>query len=137
MSKALIYNTFVHTDLGNGHATLAIRETMAANNTGIIEVGVAFCSPNEQFNRRIGRTIASGRLNAKRRFYAIVPRNTDIKLKTQAEAMLHQLLDGENVVFESVKGFGWQANGGMFSQPDMIRETAKVQLPRWVEEAAV
>ena len=136
MSKALIYNTFVHMDLGDGHASLAIRETMNEG-SGTIEVGVAFCSPNEQFNRRIGRTIASGRLNAKRRFYCIVARNPAIKLKTQAEAMLHQLLEGENVVFESVKGFGWQANGGMFSQPGMIRTSAKVQLPRWVEEAAV
>lgn len=110
------YNTFMHTEVGPGRATLAIKETTEEGKTPIVEVAVAWCAPNEQFNRRTGRSIASGRLNAKRRHYTIAERDMNLNIKKQAEKMFAELING--------------------TRPSTIANLPAVSLPRWLEENA-
>jgi hypothetical protein len=127
--KTDVFDTFAYAKIYNGTATLAIRETPEAlGKPATIEVAVAFCAPEEQFEKRIGRTIAFGRLNTKRRFYCLIERNMDLRLKTQAEALLNQLIEGDNVV--ASPKFGWWA------QEDTAdaRIDAGIQLPRWIDQ---
>jgi len=49
-----------------GGVTLAIRRVEGSDDIVEYEVGAAFASPLDSFNRRRGRLIAEGRLNAKR-----------------------------------------------------------------------
>jgi hypothetical protein len=49
---------YIHPKVGDGRATIAYEEM---ENHDVI-VTVAYCSPKDQFTRKIGRAIASGRL---------------------------------------------------------------------------
>lgn len=51
--------TFTHLHLGNGRVTLAIRELP----DGEVSVGIAWCSPRDQFSRAMGRETALGPLD--------------------------------------------------------------------------
>jgi len=50
---------FMHLDLDEGKVTFAFK--VRGNLT---HVGAAWCSPTDQFNRKLGRAIAEGRLDA-------------------------------------------------------------------------
>jgi len=58
-----------------GGATVAIREVVPRE----VNVSIAFCNPQDVFNRAVGRAVAEGRLNAKlagkdvNGFFAVVP----------------------------------------------------------------
>lgn len=52
--------TFMHVQIGKGFATLAIN--LDSIDTGLLEVGVAFCAPQDQFCRKSGRVKAGGRV---------------------------------------------------------------------------
>ncbi len=92
------YNTFSHVKLGEGYATLAIRETTYDDGKPTtLELGVSWCSPNDHFSRPKGRLVATGRLNSKRGYYHSVPRAPDVKLKAQADSVINKLLVDKNV----------------------------------------
>lgn len=57
---------YMHVDIGKGKATAAIEEK-----TGAARVGLAFCSPKDQFNKKIGRLISSGRLQHDKCFFEL------------------------------------------------------------------
>lgn len=50
------YETFAHYKLGKGFATLSI-----SVDEGDTHVGVSFCHPRDRFDKKFGRSIASGR----------------------------------------------------------------------------
>lgn len=52
---------YQHFRLGRGHCTFAAQYT--ENSFPAVRVAVAFCSPKDQFSRKRGRAIATGRLN--------------------------------------------------------------------------
>jgi hypothetical protein len=62
-----------------GGATVAIRET----GEGEVNISIAFCNPQDVFNRAVGRAVAEGRLNAKlagkdvNGFFGVVPVKED------------------------------------------------------------
>lgn len=87
IKKTNMFNTFSHIPLGKGRATLAIQ--VEGDN---LEIGVAFCSPKDQFSKAKGRMIAEGRLKAKHGFYMKIGRNPDEKLKDQARRVVVTLV---------------------------------------------
>lgn len=75
-SESRIY--FWHPHIYGGRATIALQA-----NGSLIEVGVAFCSPRDQFCKRFGRAIAEGRMQKERSRYHItvdVPRRENGKV---------------------------------------------------------
>lgn len=72
---------YMHFKLGKGRVTAAIEvEGQTAS------VGLAFCSPKDQFERRRGRLIAGGRLKAGVVFMVWIP--PDQRLKKQIYKVL-------------------------------------------------
>ena len=69
---------FAHLDIGEGHATLSVMLDDDA-----VQVGVAFCSPHDNYEKKRGRAIASGRRASARRFAFGFPRVADQKLNDQ------------------------------------------------------
>lgn len=59
--RLVSYERFAHYKLGKGRVTLSIRVT-----DGNVKVGMAFCSPKDQFNKERGRNIALARRDAVR-----------------------------------------------------------------------
>lgn len=57
--------TFEHLRVGHGGATLAV---MWDAGRTLAKVGVAFCSPKDQYSKKRGRAIAFGRLATMRRY---------------------------------------------------------------------
>ena len=53
---------YMHLDIGEGKATAAIKKMDSVGYESVM-VGLAFCSPKDQFCKRTGRLISSGRLN--------------------------------------------------------------------------
>lgn len=82
--------TFLYLNLGRGRATVAINEH-PENKTA--EIGVAFCSPNDQFVKELGRNIAEKRLQEKKDFYICFERNNE-KLKWQARDLVKFVILG-------------------------------------------
>lgn len=90
---------------GQGRVTLAIRLTPEEYGAaGTVEVGVAFCSPKDQFTRAKGRELAKQRLDAGQDFYLKANRDPAVPLKSQTADMLAHLL-GSTVSGFSVMGF--------------------------------
>ena len=93
---------FVHLTVGDGGATLSCKLRGGGD---LVDVGVAFCAPVEQFSRKRGRIIATGR----RECMGDPLRNYRA---TQAFAFR---LDGETMPLrdQAVKAFrDWLANNG-------------------------
>ena len=83
---------FVHIITTEGGVTLALRKDAYAQNALRYRIGAAFCSPTEtHFNRKKGRLIAEGRLNAQRHGYVVYTRNDDEKPLSLAESPLEVL----------------------------------------------
>lgn len=57
---------FFHMPYGRGHVTVAYKLVQQVNFKEVV-ASAAFCSPKDQFSKKIGRTIASGRLQNLRR----------------------------------------------------------------------
>src|ERR1700687_2633301 len=57
MEKIVKTESYSHLLVGKGKVTLAAKFF----DSNWVEVGVAFCSPKDQFNRKKGRLIATGR----------------------------------------------------------------------------
>jgi hypothetical protein len=56
---------YMHMPIGNGFVTVAIRaeKRWPSVRSRKCEIGLAFCSPRDQFSRKKGRLIAEGRLD--------------------------------------------------------------------------
>ncbi len=78
--------SFMHFELNGGRVTAAIQVE-----NQIAEVGLAFCSPQDQFARKRGRLIAEGRLNAGKAF-CYVPVNPGDRAKEKVMAWLREYL---------------------------------------------
>jgi len=72
----------------NGCATVAFR-----SEDGLAELGVAWCSPEDPFNRAKGRLIAAGRVETKRDngHYHSMPHTGDVQLRPTIFAMLDSM----------------------------------------------
>lgn len=79
---------FAHLRVGPGAATLAARLAF-----GRVTVAAALCSPRDQYSRKLGRTIASGRLEARRSTFAY-ERNLDVAFLDELVAHFRGWLDG-------------------------------------------
>ena len=106
--------TFLYLQLGQGTATVAI--VPLADNT--VEVGVAFCSPEDQFSRAEGRKRALERITQKKDFYVHYERNTD-SLKGQAKSLVKLIVSGRWV---SVLDFATELDTIIY---EIITETSK------------
>jgi hypothetical protein len=74
--------TFLHAPLGQGIVTCAIR--WSPKDPKVVEVGLSFCSPKDQFVKRRGRSIATARImkqDCKNRF-SFIP-DPELRLKSQ------------------------------------------------------
>jgi len=69
--------SFMHFELGGGRVTAAVEVA-----DGAAKVGLAFCSPRDQFERRKGRLISEGRLAAGKHFCEL-PLVPDERVKKQ------------------------------------------------------
>lgn len=74
--------SFLYLYLGNGRATIAINEK---NNS--VHIGVAFCSPDDQFIKKYGKELALARLNDRKEFYVCFERNSD-RIKQQVHKII-------------------------------------------------
>lgn len=91
--------TFCHPFVGRGRATLAINST-----DDTLVVGIAWCSPRDQFSRAKGRKIATDRLNTHKKehatekaFYFSANRNTELRPDEQARTILTELVNARKV----------------------------------------
>jgi hypothetical protein len=87
---------YMHLDLGEGKATLAIQE--GADSRGACyyaQIAVAFCSPSDQFSKKRGRTIAFGRLLTNKHMVTI-RRNPDESVADYAPAWLHRAVENKD-----------------------------------------
>jgi len=77
----------------HGGVTLALRRTELENCAVQYEVGAAFASPSEhQFDRKKGRLIAEGRLEARRHGYALFTRDETSKKDSITKAQIPEVL---------------------------------------------
>jgi hypothetical protein len=79
--------TFLHASLGLGKVTCAIR--WCPEDPSVVEVGLSFCSPKDQFIKKRGREIATARIikQDRKNHFSFVP-NPDERLKCQILDML-------------------------------------------------
>lgn len=61
---------YMHMDAGDGRVTAAI--DIKSEGQEVAYVGLAWCSPLDQFSRRKGRLISSGRLRKDKHFFRLV-----------------------------------------------------------------
>jgi hypothetical protein len=114
-------NTFAHVRFGHGFITLAI-QVVDSNTT----CGVAFSSSKDQFNRKLGREIATARLKAD---------NDDSKVYRFNFILNKTMRFGENVrrelwrwLVERRHKYNYTAVNGIIRCENEIRN---VTLPRW------
>lgn len=84
--------TFLHMRLGQGMVTCAIR--WCPEDRNVIEVGVSFCSPKDQFVKRKGRDIAESRLlkYGRRNKFSLVP-DPEIRIKSQVHDLIRETVE--------------------------------------------
>lgn len=131
--------TFLYLTYGDGKATVAIKEAK-----NIVELGAAFCSPEDQFEKAHGREIALKRLNEKQDFYVCFEQDKSKKLKWQAREIVNFIVSGRwvskldfeteldlkvsDIVTETVTDF----------PNDIIPITVHTNtIPTWVKRAAL
>ena len=90
---------YQHMSLGTGKATVAIRVDEDTPSHRVARVGLATCSPKDQFSRKRGRAIAEGRLQARKFFMQLT------------------VADGTNVKQEVAKAIKAQARGKSLRLP--------------------
>jgi len=77
----------------HGGVTLALRRTELESDVVQYEVGAAFASPSEhQFDRKRGRLIAEGRLEARRHGYLLFTRHEPNKKASITKAQIPEVL---------------------------------------------
>lgn len=76
---------YMHLRLGNGFVTAAFQTVTEGFTTAY--VSLAFCSPKDQFCRRTGRLIASGRLK-KHKFFWELTVDPEKNIKKQIQSAL-------------------------------------------------
>jgi len=89
--------TYLYLTFGDGRLTVAISEI-----ENIAEIGVAFCSPYDQFSKEIGRKIATERLLTKKDFYVAFARDNS-KLKWQVREIVKYIVSGEWVTKDDIE----------------------------------
>lgn len=92
--------TYLHLDLGEGKATIAIQP----NEDNTVEIGVAFCSPEDRFMKAVGRAKALERLKQKKDFYVRFDKDQNAKLKWQVRDLVKFVILGKwvsNIDFET------------------------------------
>lgn len=104
--------TFLYLKFGEGIATVAIRPK--DNNT--VEIGAAFCSPEDRFEKSIGRKLAVTRIKNKKDFYVCFERN-DSLLKHQVRDLIKLIVSGRWV---SILDFDIELDTTVY---DLITET--------------
>lgn len=82
---------FMHFDIGPGRVTAAIRADDKE-----AEIGLAFCSPEDQFSRKRGRLIAEGRLNVGKSLRLFL--DPDKRVKAQVMGWLREYLPTSQTV---------------------------------------
>lgn len=105
--------TFLYLNLGDGRATIAIMP----NEDDTVEVGVAFCSPQDNFNRKTGRAIALQRLQNKNGFYVSFERDYTKALKQHAKEVVKFIIRGHWV---TVLDFNIEINTTIY---ELVTET--------------
>ncbi len=108
---------FLYLSFGDGRVTAAIR--LGRDNTA--EIGVAFCSPHDQFVKSIGRELASDRITTKKDFYVHFERN-DRPVKHQVRDLVKMITSGRWV---SVLDFDIELDTTIY---ELITETS-IEVP--------
>lgn len=130
--------TFLYLTFGDGRATVAI------NDMGkLADIGVAFCSPRDQFAKEIGRKIARDRLMSRKDFYVSFERNDD-KVKGQVRDIVKFIVSGAWVTKADIE------NELEFKILDVVTETSNdfpsdiapmtvhtSTIPTWAKRAVV
>jgi hypothetical protein len=115
MEPKLVTN-YMHLHVGMGRVTLALRHKLCAAKGDEVEVGVAFCSPKDQFNKARGRNIARGRLEQAGNQTMAFQSNGEEPLKRQLYdiffALMTQTPNKNQTVMHSVDIPRW-ANGAI------------------------
>ena len=62
--------SYMHLDIGAGRVTAAI--DIKSEGQEVAYIGLAFCSPVDQFSRKKGRLISSGRLRKDKHFFRLI-----------------------------------------------------------------
>ena len=84
---------FMHFDLGTGRVTTAIKVEEHGSYT-VAFIAAAFCSPKDQFNRKKGRLISEGRLNARKHVFELTLPSEDRVHAHVVEAFVRASLYG-------------------------------------------
>ncbi len=117
--------TYMHPYVGEGRATLAITSELNKNTQQEeIVVAVAFSSPRDQFARRKGRLIATGRLRSStEKFKFRFPFNKEMRIK---EEVIRQFADfvhtAENAGHLSGSVPNWAQNATVITEGQAILE---------------
>lgn len=106
--------TYLYLNFGAGKATVAI----IPRHSNTAEIGVAFCSPYDQFNRNIGRELSLRRLTDKKDFYVYFER-TEYALKQQVRELVNFIVAGQWV---SVLDFDTELNTTIYN---ILTETSQ------------
>ena len=101
MKTETIY--YEHIPLGGGRATVAIRLV----DESTVNVGLALCSPKDQFSRRRGRIIAGGRLNKGKLYLSTLEIDPDESIKVQVRDAVAKSAEDKDFDFPS-----WTRGGG-------------------------
>lgn len=81
---------------GAGGMTIALRWSNDSMFAQTIEVGLAVCSPNDTFNKKIGRTLALKRLDSAKRFtFQYDPNHAEGAMKQAFAAMVFMSYEGD------------------------------------------
>lgn len=116
---------YVHLNVGAGWATLAVQRDR--KHPGRVFVGIAWCSPVDQYARARGRLIAHGRRAKVEELASLpVPRNF------HGSGFIFAASGTDKLDLEAVRAFeGWLAEQ---EAPGMLRAKADLReyLPRWL-----
>ena len=120
----LPYVTYMHPFVGKGRVTMAL-EIQQDGDKEKVTVGVAFCSPKDQFCRKFGRLRASARLTRVGHVFTFKLKRGE-RVKEVAGLLLNSLLQSNKLVDDQgVPMFQASLNGDKFL------------VPRWADGEAV
>lgn len=89
------YLNYMHMVMGNGHVTCAIDHPIHSKVSGLVHVGVAFCSPKDIFVKSKGREKAVGRLRTHGPMTFSFTSAIGVPFKAQVHDILFAMANGE------------------------------------------